>query len=516
MEKERKADIEKNEVIDPSRRTLLQGAVTLGLAAAGGLTLNMSAPGAAEAMPPKLPEKWDEQTDVVVIGSGFAGLAAAIEAKQAGASVVVLEKMPVFGGNSIINGGVFAVAGSPKQEAEGIKDSPDLLMQDMMKAGLDMNHTELARMIADKSREAVEWTESLGVEYKERVTHLGGHSVPRSYSTWNGSGSAIVNKQLEKVKQLGIPIKKRTYATTILQDDDGGVVGLKIKEGYKFPDETSGKEKYLKANKGIVLATGGFSQDIYFRTIQDPKLTANVDSTNHPGATSEILMEALRIGATPVQISWIQLGPWTSPDEKGMGIGYVFNAMAGFVYGVMVDPTTGKRFINELADRKVRADAIIRTGHPAVTLADSEGVKRVPILEKILARGVAKKFDTIDELAAAYSIPPDTLKQTISQWNKYLEQGKDDAFGRYMQTDSKPIAVAPFYACRAWPKVHHTMGGIQINTRAQVIGLDRKPIPRLYAAGEIAGGIHGAVRLGSCAVLDCIVFGRIAGQQAAV
>ncbi|MBN2297087.1 MAG: flavocytochrome c [Deltaproteobacteria bacterium] len=493
-----------------NRRDFLKttGGVAVAGVAAGGL---FAAP--RKAFGADMPKKWDEEADVVIIGSGFAGLAAAIEAKQAGATVAVLEKMPVHGGNSIINGGVFAVAGSPKQEAEGIQDSPDLLLEDMMKAGLYMNHPELARMIAEKSREAAEWTESLGVEYKERVTHLGGHTVPRSYSTSNGSGSAIVNKQYDKLKNMGVKIRTRTYVSAIIQDKDGRVVGVKIREGYKFPEEGSGKEKYLKAKKGLVLASGGFSRDIYFRTLQDPKLTEDVDSTNQPGATGEVLMEALRVGSTPVQISWIQLGPWTSPDEKGMGIGYVFNAMGGFVYGVMVDPKTGKRFINELANRKIRADAIIRTGHPAVCVADSEGVKRVPVLDKTLEKGVVKKFDTIEALAAAYDIPVKELKETISNMNTYIKQGKDEEFGRPMQTDSKPIQSPPYYACRAWPKVHHTMGGIQINKEAQVIGLDRKPIPGLYAAGEIAGGVHGAVRLGSCAVLDCIVFGRIAGKN---
>ena len=493
-----------------TRRGFLKttGGAALAGVAAGGLFA-----GPRKAFGADMPEKWDEEVDVAVIGSGFAGLAAAIEAKQAGASVAILEKMPVSGGNSIINGGVFAVAGSPKQEAEGIKDSPELLLQDMMKAGLYMNHTDLARMIAEKSREAVEWTETLGVKYKDRVTHLGGHSVPRSYSAWNNSGSAIVNKQLEKVKSLGIEVRRKTYVMEIIQDKSGRVAGLKIREGYRFPDETSGEVKYLKATKGVVLASGGFSRNLYFRTLQDPKLTDDVDSTNQPGATGELLMEAFRVGATPVQISWIQLGPWTSPDEKGMGIGYIFNAMGGFVYGVMVDPTTGKRFVNELANRKIRADAIIRTGHPAVALTDSEGVKRVPLLDKMLKKGVVKKFDTIEDLATEYKISVSAFKETISNWNKYLKQGKDEEFGKYIQTDSKPIAVAPFYGCRVWPKVHHTMGGIQINTKAQAIGLDRKPIAGLYAAGEIAGGVHGAVRLGSCAVLDCIVFGRIAGQE---
>jgi len=503
------------DTIDESRNVTRRGFLkTTGSVALAGVAAGTMLTGPRKAFGADMPAKWDESVDVVVIGSGFAGLAAAIESKQKGASVVILEKMRVAGGNSIINGGVFAVAGSPKQEAEGIKDSPELLLQDMMKAGLDMNHPELARMIAEKSREAAEWTESLGVKYKERVMHMGGHSVPRSYVTWNSSGSAIVNKQLEKVKGLGVEVRKKTYVMAIIQDKKGRVAGVKIREGYRFPDEKSGKVKYLKANKGVVLASGGFSRDLYFRTLQDPKLTEDLDSTNQPGATGELLMEAFRIGATPVQISWIQLGPWTSPDEKGMGIGYIFNVAAGFLYGVMVDPTTGKRFVNELANRKIRADAIVKTGHPAVTLSDSRGIKRVAhFIDKMIKKGVVKKFDTIEDLAAEYKISVGSLKETIGNWNKYLKQGKDEELGRYMQTDSKPIAVAPFYACRAWPKVHHTMGGIQINAKAQAIGLDRKPIAGLYAAGEIAGGVHGAVRLGSCAVLDCIVFGRIAGQQ---
>ena len=450
---------EKNNVAEGlTRRGFMK---TTGGAALAGVAAGSLLAGPLKAYGADMPAKWDEEFDVVVVGSGFAGLAAAIEAKQAGASTVVLEKMRVPGGNSIINGGVFAVAGSPKQEAEGIKDSPELLLKDMLKAGLYLNHVDLARMIAEKSREAAEWTEMLGVKYKDRVTHLGGHSVPRSYSTYNSSGSAIVMKELEKVKGLGVEVRMQAYVMSIIQDKDGKVAGLKIREGYRFPDESTGTVKYLKANKGLVLASGGFGRDLYFRTIQDPKLTADVDSTNQPGATGEVLMDALRSGATPVQISWIQLGPWTSPDEKGMGIGYVFNAIAGFVYGVMVDPQTGKRFINELADRKIRADAIIRTGHPAITIADSEGVKRVPILDKILAKGVAKKFDTIEALAAEYKIPVDTVKETINKWNKYVKQGKDEEFGRYLQTDQKPMVTPPFYGCRAWPKVHHTMAAFR-------------------------------------------------------
>ena len=267
------------------------------------------------------------------------------------------------------------------------------------------------------------------------------------------------------------------------------------------------------------MATGGFSKDVPFRLTQDPKLIAKVDSTNQPGATAEALKEALRIGATPVQPSWIQLGPWASPDEKGFGLAPHFASGAVFTYGIMVDPKTGKRFVSELANRKVRADAIIKTGHTCIGIADDVAAKNCggppKLLEKVLERGVVKKYDTLEALCEAYNMPYKAVKESVDNYNAYLKTGEDKEFGRTLQKDAKPIAKAPFYALRLWPKVHHTMGGLQINKRAEVIGLDQKPIKGLYASGELAGGIHGAVRLGSCAVVDCLVFGRIAGKNAA-
>lgn len=497
-----------------TRREFLKGMAVAGAMAATAGTLVSC----QQAMPTgPLPEKWDEEADVVVIGSGFAGLAAAIEAKNAGATVKVLEKMELPGGNSIINGGQVAAAGSPEQAKEGIDDSVELMMQDMLRAGLYLNHPELARKVAEKSNEVVQWTINyLGVKYSDRLTHLGGHSVPRSYSTHNASGSAIVTQQLAKLKELGVEVETRRLLTRLIRDEDGRVKGVEIRDGYTPPDPNSGTIKYVKAKKAVVLATGGFGRDIRFRTVQDPRLNEEVDCTNHPGATAEGLLAALGVGATPVQLSWIQLGPWASPDEKGFGVGPYFAAGAAFPHGVMVDPATGKRFVNELADRKVRADAILKIGHPAIGIADAEGAKHsLFALDKLVEQGVVKKFDTLEDLAAAYNIPFDALKDTIDNYNSYVEKGEDEEFGKYLREDAKPLVTPPFYAIRLWPKVHHCMGGVQINTQAQVIGLDGQPITGLYAAGEVTGGVHGACRLGSCAVTDCLVFGRIAGQNAA-
>lgn len=502
-----------------SRRDFLK--VSGATAAAAGLAVTGVAwqPGNAVAAP--MPKKWQETYDVVIIGSGFAGLAAAYEAKKAGASVVVLEKMRTPGGNSIINGGVVSAAGSPMQAKEGIKDSPDLLFKDMLAAGLNLNHVELARIVADESNNTVQWTiNELGVKYKDKLTQEGGHSVPRMYSTYNQSGSAIVTQQLVKLKEIGVVPRTKSFLTRIYRDTDGRVKGVQIRDGYLFPKADSGKLINIKARKAVVLATGGFGNDVTFRMIQDPRLTASVESTNQPGATSESLREALRIGATPVQLSWIQLGPWGSPDEKGMGLAPFFAQLCCAMYGLWVDTKTGKRFVNELADRKIRADAIIKVGNKCIAFTDANGYAigqklLAEAMPKLLERGVVKPYDTIEEMAAAYDIPVEALKQTIAAWNKGVLAGKDEEWGRYLQKNQVPLGAGPYYALRLMPKVHHCMGGINMNTKGQALDIETdKPIPGLYCAGEVTGGVHGAVRLGSCATLDCLIFGRIAGQNA--
>jgi len=223
----------------------------------------------------------------VVIGSGFAGLAAAIEAKQKGASVVVLEKMRVAGGNSIINGGVMAVAGSDMQEAKGIKDTPDLMLEDMMKAGLYLNYPELARMVAYQSKSAYEWCKAhLGCKFGGMLLHMGGHTVARSCPTGNYSGSGIVLQEVAKLKELGVPVTTGVYLEKIFKGVDGKIAGIQVRENYRFPKDDSGTAKTVRTRKGLVMTTGGFGQDVRYRMVQDPKLTDKVDSTNQPGATS--------------------------------------------------------------------------------------------------------------------------------------------------------------------------------------------------------------------------------------
>ena len=496
-----------------SRRSFLK--VGGGAAAASGLAL-AGLGTSAEAAPAAMPKKWDETYDVVIVGTGFAGLAAAVEARSAGANVLVIDKMRVHGGNSIINGGEIAVPGNKWQKEAGIDDSPDLLFKDMMRAGANLNHPELVRVVADNALKDFEWCQDfIGARFHQLVFH-GGHSVKRSLQTINASGSELVNTLLAKAKALGVQIAFTTKMERLVGNPDGRIVGIEVRKNYRFPDDKSGKVAFIKARKAVILASGGFSQNVQLRQIHDPRITEKYESTNHPGATGEATLAAMWAGAMGVQMDWIQMGPWTSPDEKGFGtVPHFCERLVG--YGLMVDPATGKRFIQETGNRKLRADAMMALGRPVVIFGDSVNVTRqiLPVhMERGQANGSIKKFDSLDDLAKAYGMPVDILKAEVEKWNGFVKAKKDTDFNCMIFPETTPTAVAPFYAARLWPRVHYTMGGLVINKNAQVKGLDMQVMKGLYAAGEIAGGVHGAVRLGTCSMLGCVVLGRIAGRNA--
>ena len=312
-------------------------------------------------------------------------------------------------------------------------------------------------------------------------------------------------------------IKSRPNVDLLLRTEFKGFVlskdGKQV-QGIQVKDTHDGKLTTILCKRGVVAASGGFSADVPFRSIQNPSFDEHVMSTNQPGATAEVLKEALKIGAMPVQLSRIQLGPWTSPDEHGFGKAPFFCLGAGFPYGIIVDPETSRRFVNELGNRYERSMAILKMGHPVVCLVDSEGAQHSLKKELQELEPTVKPFDSLEQLSNHYRLDPKVLLQTVDAYNAGVTAGKDE-FGKPFRDDLKPIKQPPFYGVRLWPKVHHTMGGLHIDENAQVMNLDGDPIGGLFAAGEVAGGVHGGDRLGSCATLDCIAFGRIAGRQAA-
>lgn len=460
---------------------------------------------------------WDEETDVAVVGSGAAGLSAAIEAVTASASAVVFEKMKITGGNSRISDGGLAAPGNYLQKQLGIEDSPGHLYRDMRRAGLGLNHPHLVPIVTERAAETIEWTRNeLGVRYMDRLDRFGGHSVARCLTTHSHSGVDIINAQVAKLKQLGVEIRTNCCMTKLIADRNGSVCGIQIKSEWNHRTPQSGTLRNIRTTRAVVLATGGFGNDIEFRMLQHPELNETVGCTNHSGATAEGLVAALRIGAAPIHLAWIQSGPWGCADEPGYGRGGRFASYSVYPKGIVVDPHTGCRIVNEWADRRQRCDALFRVGDACVGLVDARGAgKDADSLKSCLKMGKIKAFETLPELAAAYGIPPGPLERTVEGYNRMVEKGERDEFGKSLQQGAQTLDQPPFYAIRLWPKVHYTSGGVGINSNAQVINLQNKPIPNLFAAGEVCGGIHGASRLGSCALTECIVFGRIAGQQAA-
>jgi len=507
-------------------------ALKFGVVGAGAAML--TAANAMAAAPTEKEVKFDEEYDVIVIGTGFAGLAAAAKSVERGYKVLVIDKMGRVGGNSVINGGGMAVPNSAAQKKYGIKDSGELFIKDCLKAGLGINHVELLETIVKRSNDALAFAVKCGAKFQDvKPAWFGGHSVPRSLVTENMSGSGIIKPMSAFVEKLpGCKVATRVkFDDFVMSADGSGVVGVVVRTDYRFDpklysddiENKTGEKKVYKAKKGIVLASGGFSADKMYRKLQDPRLQDEQDTTNHAGATAGALLKAFQIGALPVQVGWIQQGPWASPDERGFGIAPLMTQQGLFQYGIAVDVRDGKRFMNELADRKTRADAEYRIlnvdakAYP-VTLGtyNTFPPQLLPLMDKALQSNVMKKFDTIDALAANYKIPVAGLKESIKKYNAAVKAGGPDEFGKPVKAFNGQCIEdkGPYYAVRLVPKPHHTMGGLKINVKAQVISANtNKPIPGLYAAGEVTGGTHGASRLGTVAVTDCLTFGLIAGEN---
>ncbi|KIO35572.1 flavocytochrome c [Shewanella sp. cp20] len=506
--------MKQKDLISPGRRQLLKGGAAMAVSVAGLGAMSAQASDCSADAPPR----FDEIVDVLVIGSGFAGMSAALQAKEAGASVMVIDKMPVFGGNSTINGGAMAVAGSKLQAKEGIEDSVETMVADMLEAGRGMNDVEMLKLVCNGTAESCQWLEAYGVQWKPFVQHFGGHSLPRVLQTVQSSGAGIIRPLIKAAKKHGIEMRNQTKLESFVKDQAGRVIGVQVRDGYYFPKERTGKMRLIGARKGVIMATGGFSRDLEYRQMQQPELNGDLDSTNHPGATSEALKQMMLIGANPIHLDQIQLGPWASPDEKGFGTASQFNTIATYPSGIVVDVRTGERFFNELADRKARADAIMtrrdQQGNPVypVGFTNAKGAAKAQTLEWGLKYKVIQQADTLEELAALYQIPAKALKAQVKRWNQAVKAGEDKEFGRPMQK-AMALEEGPWYGVRMWPKVHYCMGGVKVNTQSQVLHLvSNEPIAGLYAAGEATGGIHGASRLGACAVAEGVVTGRNAGR----
>ena len=435
--------------------------------------------------------------DVVVVGAGGAGLTASVLATQQGQKVILLEKMPFVGGNSL------RAEGGNLEKELGLDDSTvENFTEDTLRLGHYLADPELVRTLAENSSDAIEWLKTVDASFTG-VKATGGCEGRKYLHQPEGGvavGEYLVAKLKTQVEKLGIDVRVNTKATEILMKD-GQAVGVLAEDA---------EHTYTINAKSVVLTTGGFGANFELMASFDPSL-ANAVTTNHSGAQGDGIMMAQAIGADTVDMDQIQLHP-TVIQSDGSLVSESFRSL-----GAIVVNTEGKRFVNDLAGRDVVSQAELKQpdGYCFI-IFDQNLVDHLALSQRFIDGGYTISGKTYEELAKNMGLNAEAQQNfvnTMNTWNQSVANGLDEEFGRNNGMDDD-LSTAPYYAIKIAPGIHHTMGGIKINTSAEVIDTDGNVIPGLFAAGETTGGIHGGNRVGGNAVCDFIVFGRIAGQSA--
>ena len=494
----------------------------------------------------------EETVDVVVVGAGGAGMTAAITATDAGKKVIVVESQPIAGGNSVRSTGGMNAAKTPYQdknefkEAAGVEktlktaaekfadnetitalaatvksqwdayqanpqgyfDSPELMALDTMIGGKGKNDPELVKILTQNSAGAIEWLASIGAELKS-VGAAGGASVKRIHRPVDENGKtaavgAYIVPILEKnVHDAGVEVITDTTAKKLLTEN-GKVVGV----------EAEGKDgnKVVIHAKSVIMATGGFGANHEMVEKYKPELKGFA-TTNADGAQGQGIEMASEVGAATVDMDQIQIHPTVHIDEDG-NAHLITEGVRGD--GAILVNKEGKRFFDEVQTRdKVSAAEIQQTDGEAWLILDQKMVDGAAVYQGYVNSGYAKTGKTIEELAKNINVDPATLAETMKNWAEIYANKVDPEFGRTSFSAENALDQAPYYAILVKPGIHHTMGGLKINTNTEVLNEKGEVISGLFAAGEVTGGIHGANRLGGTAVTDIIVFGQIAGENAA-
>lgn len=452
----------------------------------------------------KRDEKKEMDVDVVVVGSGGAGLISAIKAKENGKKVVVLEKLPIIGGNTLISGAEYAAPQNWLQDKENIKDSVELFEKDVEKAG---GNKELIKVLATNALDGAKWLrDDVGVEWMDHLMFFGGHSVKRSLIPKGQSGKELINKLSDKCSKLGIDILTETNCYELIFEDNK-VKGVKanIKTGQ------------LTVNaKSVILATGGFGANKKMLYENDKEIDDKILSTNQPGSTGDGIIMAQKIGADVVDMDKIQLYPICDVQTGKL----LYTADTRLTSGAILVNKQGNRFVEELDTRRKISMAIKEQQDSiAYQIWDEDSMQKSKVLQdhkieydNLIENKKMIKANSIEEIADFFDLDKENLKKTIEKFNKDSENGKDTLFN--LRRLGFKIEKAPFYCLKAVPAVHHTMGGLKINKEAKVLNTKAQEIDGLFAAGEVTGGIHGNNRLGSVSIADITVFGIIAGTNA--
>lgn len=453
--------------------------------------------------------------DVVILGGGGAGLAAAVEAVEKGSSVIVVEKNGYVGGNTILSGGIYNAPDPENQKAQGIEDSNELFFKQTFEAGDEVANPELVKTMTDNAYDGLVWLKKLGTKFEDKIIQGAGSLYPRTHQAVKPNGTGLIEAYEENLNgKENYKLLTETTAKKILMDGDkvSGVVC----------ENHDGSELKIKANKAVIISTGGFAKNAemvveYKDAEKWPNLDENTISTNLDSIRGDGITMGKEVGADLVDMGLMQF-LYLGIPKKGQITGLVD---LGAEKTLFVNKE-GKRFVREDGRRDVICKAIFDQTDGEMWLIhssdaldfDTEKTIEGKDFKTVLENGEFGwvKGDTLEELAEKMNVPYENLKETIDQYNKAVDDKKDE-FGRENLTIK--FEKGPFVGVPRVPSLHHTMGGLRIDKDCHVLNKDGNVIKGLYAAGEVTGGIHGANRVGGNAIVDTVVFGRIAGQNAA-
>ena len=518
-------------------------ALAAALAAAGLDAADFTGSGDAAAAEDRVVD-----TDIVIVGAGGAGMTAAIAAANEGKNVVIVESQAMVGGNSVRSTGGMNAAKTPAQdenefaESAGVEktletaasewagneaitaladtvagqwaeyqanpvgyfDSVELMELDTLIGGHGTNDPALVEALCSNSADAIAWLSEQGIELTS-VSSFGGASVKRIHRPVDSEGKTIsvgsymIPLLQAKCEELGVEFIMNTTANEILTDANGAAVGIAA-------TDKNGAAVTVNA-KAVVLATGGFGANLDMVVEYKPDL-AGFMTTNAPGAQGQGIDMAVAIGAGTVDMDQIQIHPTVEANTAAL----ITEGLRGD--GAILVNAEGNRFTDEVGTRDVVSAAeIAQTGSYSWLVIDQAMADASSVIQGYINNGYTVTGETYEELAEAMGVDAAAFAATMDKWNAAVAAGVDEEFGR--TSFANPLDTAPYYAIKVTAGIHHTMGGLTINPQTQVLAGDGTVIDGLYAAGEVTGGVHGGNRLGGNAVADFVVFGRIAGEQAA-
>ena len=446
-------------------------------------------------------------TDVIVIGGGAAGWSAALAAVQAGARVTLLEKLAESGGSSALSGGCLAFAGTDLQAAAGVADSPDLLYRDLVDVGQGVNDPALVRTYTDAQLATYDWLKAAGVRFSPVIETASGQSVPRVHTV---DPADMVRTLKAAAQATGLIDYRPGQAAAALQTDSAGrVCGVTLADGAA-----------LAASKGVILASGGFAKNHELLMHYAPHYAEAVFVAG-AGSQGDGLRMGRELGADLRDMEYVKGTFGKHPTDETND-----HSLQAAYKGAIAVNQDGQRFVDESISYKLLGDAVMaQPWHTAYQIMDQgifdTGDDRVRILDfgRRLEEGLFYVADTLDELAGQIEIAPEVLTATVARYNGHVDAGHDPDFGRtnlvHKHGALRRIETGPFYAYPSTAVVFGTYCGLRIDPAARVQRADGSAIPGLYAAGEVTGGFHGAAYMTGSALGKAVVFGRIAGAEAA-